>query len=403
MPSAATTAARRGIDAGGEALVQVLKTYHTARGGKLSVGRVWRGTLNDGVTLNGKRVSGLFRLLGQQTEKIAEAAAGAIVGMGRLEGLATGDTLEPGKGGDVELPAAEVDPPVYALSLVAADRDDEVKLSGAIGKLLEEDRSLSFFHQDDTNEWVLGGRGEMHLRVAADRLSSKFSLSVATGVPKVPYKEAIRRPVSQHARFKRQTGGHGQFGDVELDIKPLARGSGFKFENASVGGVVPKTFIPAVEAGVKDYLQKGPLGFPVVDILVTLTDGQHHAVDSSEIAFKTAARMAMSEGLPKCGPVLLEPILRVDIMVPNAHTAKVNALVSGRRGQILGFDARDGWSGWDVVTAQIPESETRDLIIELRSLTAGVGTYTSNFDHLHELTGRLADDVVAANQEEQEG
>jgi elongation factor G len=237
----------------------------------------------------------------------------------------------------------------------------------------------------------------MHLRVAADRLASKYALAVNTGVPKVPYKEAIKRAVTQHARFKRQSGGHGQFGDVELSIKPRQRGLGFQFENASVGGVVPKTFIPAVEAGVKEYLRKGPLGFPVVDVHVILIDGQHHAVDSSEIAFKTAGRMAMSEGVPKCNPILLEPILHVDISVPSAATAKINALISGRRGQILGFDAREGWPGWDVVTAQLPETESQDLIIELRSLTSGVGTFTSKFDHLQELSGRLADDVVAAH------
>lgn len=400
VPAAAAAAARRGVDEDGDTLAQVLKTYHTARGGKLSVARVWRGSVTDGMTVNGERISGLFSMVGQQTEKRTEAGPGEIVALGRLGNAITGDTLAPGKGGGPALLKDEVDQPVYALSLVAADRNDEVKLSGAMSKLLEEDRSLHFEHQDDTNQWVLRGRGEMHLRVAADRLASKFGLTVSTATPKVPYKEAIQKPVSQHARFKRQTGGHGQFGDVELDIKPLPRGAGFKFENASVGGVVPKTFIPAVEAGVKDYLTKGPLGFPIVDIQVTLTDGQHHAVDSSEIAFKTAGRMAMAEGVPKCSPVLLEPILHVDIVIPSPQTAKVNALVSGRRGQILGFDAREGWPGWDVVTAQIPESETQDLIIELRSLTAGVGTFSSTFDHLQVLTGRLGDDVVAAHQEE---
>lgn len=402
VPAAGAAAARRGVDGDGEALAQVLKTYHTARGGKLSVARVWRGSITDGMTVNGERISGLFSLLGQQTEKRAEAGPGEIVALGRLEHSMTGDTLAPGKGGGMELPRAEVDQPVYALSLVAADRNDEVKLSGAMIKLLEEDRSLRFDHQDDTNEWVLRGRGEMHLRVATERLSNKFGLTVSTATPKVPYMEAIQKPVSQHARFKRQTGGHGQFGDVTLDIKPLHRGAGFKFENASVGGVVPKTFVPAVEAGVKDYLTKGPLGFPIVDIQVTLTDGQHHAVDSSEIAFKTAARMAMAEGVPKCSPVLLEPVLHVDIAIPSAQTAKANALVSGRRGHILGFDARQGWPGWDVVTAQIPESESQDLIIELRSLSAGVGTFTSKFDHLQALTGRMGDDVVAAHREKQD-
>ncbi|MDB4011118.1 elongation factor G [Polaribacter sp.] len=397
-PASTAAAKRRNLDGDGDPVAQVLKTYHTARGGKLSVARIWRGKLKDGANLNGERVSGMFRMLGQQTEKVAEAVGGDIVGLGRLEAVATGDTLTPAKDADVEVPRAEVHQPVYALSIHATDRNDEVKLSGSIAKLLEEDRSLKFFHENDTNEWVLSGAGEMHLRVAADRLKNKSGLAVEMARPKVPYKEAIQKPVTQHARFKRQSGGHGQFGDVELAIKPLPRGSGIEFENASVGGVVPKSFIPAVEAGVREYLKKGPLGFPVVDLLVTLTDGQHHSVDSSEIAFKTAGRMAMQEGTPKCSPVLLEPILHVDIAVPSKYTSKVNSLISGRRGQILGFDARDGWAGWDVVSAQIPQADTLDLIIELRSLTAGVGTYESRFDHLQELIGRLADNVVSAHK-----
>ena len=397
VPPSAAAAKRRGVEESGETLAQVLKTYYTARGGKLSVARVWRGDIKDGMTLSGERISGLFHLLGQQTEKVESAGAGAVVGLGRLETAATGDTLAPGKEAKEPLPAAQVPEPVYSLSLVAADRNDEVKLSGAMAKLLEEDRSLRFFHEDDTNQWILADAGEIHLRVSVDRLKNKFGLTVTTNTPKIPYKEAIRKPVTQHSRFKRQTGGHGQFGDIEIEIKPLPRGSGFTFENASVGGVVPKQFVPAVEAGVREFLVKGPLGFRVVDVAVRLLDGQHHSVDSSEMAFKTVGRMAMSEGVPKCNPVLLEPILEVRIMVPNEFTAKVNAMVSGRRGQILGFDARDGWPGWDVVTANLPQSDSRDLIIELRSLTAGVGTFTARFHRLQELTGRLADDVAVAH------
>ena len=399
-PSSARAATARGIDKLGETLVQVLKTFHSARGGKLSVARVWRGTVKDGMTLNGERVSGLFHMLGAQTEKVEQAGPGDVVALGRLEKAHTGDTLAAGKAPDHPLPKAPVPQPVYALALAAADRNDEVKVSSAMHKLLEEDRSLRFAHDDDTNEWVLTGCGEMHMRVAADRLKSKFGLTVATHRPQVPDREAIKKSVTQPARFKRQSGGHGQFGDVTLEIKPLPRGSGFKFENGIVGGVVPKQFIPAVEAGVAEYLKRGPLGFPIVDVAVTLVDGKYHDVDSSEMSFKTAGRMAMQEGTPKCDPVLLEPIVQVELAVPSGYTSKVNSLVSARRGHILGFDAREGWPGWDVVTAHIPQVETRDLIIELRSLTAGVGTFTSKFDHLQELQGRLADDVIAAHTAE---
>jgi elongation factor G len=215
----------------------------------------------------------------------------------------------------------------------------------------------------------------------------------------VAYKESIRKPVSQHARHKKQSGGHGQFGDVHVEIKPLPRGSGFQFLDSITGGVVPKQYIPAVGNGVKEYLARGPLGFPVVDLSVELTDGQFHAVDSSDQAFKTAGSLAMREGMPKCNPVLLEPIYQVTISAPSEFTSKVQRLISGRRGQILGFEPKEGWKGWDDVSAHMPQSETLDLINELRSLSQGVGSFTQEFDRLQELTGREADQVVAARAE----
>jgi len=192
---------------------------------------------------------------------------------------------------------------------------------------------------------------------------------------------------------------HGQFGDVHIDIKPLPRGAGFEFNNAVVGGSVPRQYIPAVENGIREYLVSGPLGFPVVDVSVTLTDGKHHAVDSSEMAFKTAGRMAMSEGMPKCNPVLLEPICNVKITAPNEFTPNIQRLITGRRGHLLGFEARESWAGWDEITSEMPQSEMHDLIIELRSLTLGVGSFDFSFDHLQELTGRLAEDVLAGIKE----
>ena len=247
---------------------------------------------------------------------------------------------------------------------------------------------------------MLRGQGDIHLRIATDRLKHKYGLAVSTRRPRVPYKEAIRKTVQQHGRHKKQSGGHGQFGDVHLTIKPLPRGGGFEFKDSIVGGVVPRQYIPAVESGVKDFLVNGPLGFPVVDVLVELYDGQFHAVDSSEIAFKTAARIAMSEGMPKCDPVLLEPIMHIDVMVPSEFTPRINQVLSGRRGQVLGFDSRPGWPGWDLVSGTIPESEMQDIIVELRSLTQGVASYQSRFERLQELTGRLAEQVITAREEE---
>lgn len=399
VPAASVSAERAGAAGADGVLAQVLKTYHTPHGGKLSIARVFAGELKDGMTLNGQRVSGVFRMRGHEQEKVSAAGPGEVVGLGRLEEAATGDTLS-----DVDaapLPRGAVLSPVFSQAIVAARRDDEVKMSSGLAKICDEDPSILVEHTEDTHELVLRGQGDIHMKLAMERLNNKYGIEVSASQPKVPYKEAIRKGVQQHGRHKKQSGGHGQFGDVHLDIQPLPRGSGFQFVDKIVGGAVPRQYIPAVEAGVKDYLKTGPLGFPVVDVSVTLYDGQYHSVDSSEIAFKTAARIAMTDGMKACGPVLLEPILHVDIAAPSEFTAKVNTIVSGRRGQILGFDARPGWEGWDVVSAQMPQSEIHDLIIELRSATQGTGSYTYSFDHLQELTGRLADDVVEAHRQEE--
>jgi len=398
-PQPAATAARYGIAAAGEPCARVFKTFHMPHSGKLSLARIWRGEFSDGEHVHGERVSGLFTMLGHQTVKHSKAGAGEVVAFGRMEKLRTGELVTPsGK----PVAGAEAWPkPITALfsvALQAENRQDEVKLTAALQKLAEEDPSLSFEQRADTHELLLWGQGEVHLNVAIDRLKDRNKLQVKARPPQIPYKETIRRPVTQHARHKKQSGGHGQFGDVKVEIKPLPRGSGFEFVDKIVGGAVPRQFIPSVEHGVRDFLPRGPLGFEVVDLSVTLFDGQFHAVDSSDMAFRTAARMAMSEGLPKCDPVLLEPILEVTVSAPNEYTSNVQRLITGRRGQILGFNAKEGWKGWDETTAHIPQSEIRDMIIELRSLSYGVGTFAWRFHHLQELIGREADHVIQQRQ-----
>ncbi len=402
VPEVARTAERLGLSSNGDTLVQVIKTYHSAHGGKLSLGRVLSGTLKDGAVLHrpdgsDARVGGIFSLKGEAQTKLVEAKAGDTVALGRLEGVLTGETLATkstvAKKADIEQLT-----PVFSLAIEATDRKDEVKLTAAIAKLREEDPSLGFEQNAELHEMLLTGQGEIHLKVAVEKLDSKYGLKLRTHQPHVPYKETIRKAVTQRGRHKRQTGGHGQYGDVVVEIKPLPRGSGFAFIDKIAGGVVPRQWIPSVEKGVVEYLKHGPLGFPVVDVAVTLTDGSYHAVDSSDAAFQAAGRIAMQEGMPECAPVLLEPIMRVRIHVPNDATAKVNAIVSGRRGQLMGFDVRDGWSGWDTIQAQMPHSELHGLIIDLRSLTQGVGTFETGFDHLSELTGKLADHIVASRK-----
>jgi elongation factor G len=389
---------------GGDPVAYVLKTVNTAHAGKMSVVRVLGGQIGDGVTLasperEAGRVAGTFKMLGQNFEKRGPATAGETVALAKLEHAKTGDTLTASKQAQPALAHVEPAPAVLAISVTAKERKDDVKLGQAIHKLVEEDPSISIVHNPETHEVVMWGQGEMHLRVAAEKLADHFGVAINTGRPSVGYNETIKKAIQQRGRHKKQSGGHGQFGDVVLDIKPLPRGSGFKFEDKITGGVVPRNYIPSVEEGVINALKHGPLGFQVVDVAVALVDGSYHTVDSSDMAFQTAARIGISEGLPQCQPVLLEPIYMVEIVCPTDATAKMNAILSGRRGQILGFDTREGWEGWDMVRAKMPESEIGDLIIEVRSATAGVGSFTFKFDHMAELTGKTADQIVQVRRQ----
>ncbi len=404
-PGITETRERLGVEKDGEPLLHVMKTLHTAHGGKMSVSRVLRGSVSEGdiaATPGGDsdRISSLFKVFGQQATKTGTVGAGETVALGKVDSAETGMTLSTGKAGFDALFTPAIPQSVMAWSVRPLERKDEVKLSSSLHRIAEEDPSLSVVHSQDTGETLVGGQGEMHLRVAIERLTGKYGITVETGTPKVPYKETIRGKTTQRGRHKKQSGGHGQFGDVVLDIRPLGRSEGFAFDDTITGGVVPKQYIPSVKHGIEEYLSSGPLGFPVVDVGVTLTDGSYHTVDSSDQAFKTAAQIAMREGMAECKPVLLEPIYRVSVHCPSDDTAKINAILSGRRGQIMGFDAREGWAGWDEVQAMMPAAEVQDLIIELRSATAGVGTYSYEFDHLSELTGRLADDVLQQHASE---
>jgi elongation factor G len=397
-PFVTATAKRLGVDKT-LSCAFVVKTFHTAHGGKLSLGRVLTGTFTDGATVYGgadeERISGIFSVMGQEPVKRGEAKAGDTVALGRLDSVRTGDTLsvDKGKVKTIETPVMPL--PVYGLAIAAKEKKDEVKLTAAVAKIIEEDPSISLSHSQDMGEMVLWGQGEMHLRVALERLVRKYGIDASTRPRQIPYKETIRKSIEVRGRHKKQSGGHGQFGDVVVTIKPQPRGAGFQFTDEITGGVVPKNYIPSVEIGVRDYLTHGPLGFSVVDVAVCLIDGSYHSVDSSDMAFRQAGRIAMSEGLPQCSPVLLEPIMAVEIATPSEATAKINSIVSSHRGQILGFDARPGWPGWDVVQANIPEAEIQMLIVQLRSATSGVGTFKAKFDHLAELIGKEADRVLA--------
>ena len=399
-PGVEDTAARLGIAAGKDAVAAAMKTIHTSHAGKLSVVRVLAGQLRDGaeITASGGgtgRVSGIYRMLGKEQKPLESALAGDTVALGKVEPAETGMVLTTGK---AALPPLRFDRrhAVYSVALRPKARKDDVRLSAALRKLLEEDPSLSLHQDAGSGEMVLSGQGEMHLRVAIERLEgAKFQIPVERSAPSIPYRETIRRHATQRGRHKKQSGGHGQFGDVVLEIRPQPRGSGFAFSDTITGGVVPRQYIQSVETGVRDYLKEGPLGFPVVDIAVNLSDGSYHNVDSSDMAFQMAAKLAMREAMAACDPVLLEPILNVEISTPSDATARITALIPQRRGRILGYDALSGWNGWDRIDALMPMAEIADLIVDLRSATAGAATYTARFDHMAELTGRTAEDALS--------
>ncbi len=399
-PSPEETAERRGVGSRSAPVAQVLKTFYLPQIGKLSLVRLWQGELSESTVLNGERPGGLYRLMGQHMLSLSQAQAGDIVALTRLENAKTGDTLTvvdwAGDAATVALPGLEPLRPVFALAIAPQNRKDEVKMSAALNKLMDEDPSLRWEHHGDTHEVIFWGQGEIHLQVNLDRLQRKYNLPMATHLPQIPYKETIRqRNENVHGRYKHQTGGHGQFGDVFIDIQPLPRGEGFSFDQKIVGGVVPRQYIPGVETGVREYLVQGPLGYPVVDVAVTLTNGSYHSVDSSEQAFKQAARIAMQSGMPNCQPTLLEPILSIMISVPNEFTSSVLKLLSTRRGQILGYDIKTDWFGWDEISAYLPQAEMQDLIMELRSLTLGVGFFSWEHDHLQEVPDKVAERVLA--------
>jgi elongation factor G len=394
VPDVQETRERLGLDTQEAPLAQVFKTYHPLHAGKHSLVRMWRGSVLDGSPLAGGRVGGVFRVHGTRQSPVGSVGEGEVAILGRLEAAHTGDLLEPaGTRRPRYWPVAP--PPVHQVAIAAEKRTDDVKLPGALSRLIEQDPGLSVDQDPDTQQLLLGGQGELHLREALVHLGTRLRVPVVVHPTPVPFRETIRRQGSHHARYKRQSGGHGQFGDVVVDVRPLPRGQGFQFTSAIVGGAVPRQYIPAIEEGILDGLRRGPLGFPVVDVAVTLTGGTYHSVDSSDQAFRTAARLAMAEVLPKLEPVLLQPILLVEIHVPHEAMPRAQRLVVSRHGQLLSFDANMELPGWDVITAYMPQAELKGFIVELRSASSGLGHYVARHDHYAELVGRQAERVVS--------
>jgi elongation factor G len=401
-PGLEETRGRIGVVAEGPPLAQILKTWHSSHGGKLSLARMLRGRLAEGDVATSSsgheaRIAGVLALKGAEQSRISAVEEGEVAALARLEGVHTGDALALGKMRAGVVAAVAPPEPVHALAIAVKDRKDDVRLAAALTRLSEEDCALAVSHLPELGEMRLSGQGEMHLRVTLERLAGRYGVAVESGPPQVGHRESIRAKAGARGRHRKQSGGHGQYGDVVIEVAALPRGEGIRFVDRVVGGAVPRQYIASVEAGVRDFCQRGPLGFPLVDLEVTLTDGSHHSVDSSDMAFRQAARIAMAEAVPQAKPVLLEPILAVEVAIPSDAMSRASAILSSRRGQILGYDARPGWRGWDQVKALVPEAEMAGLIVELRSASAGVGSFSARFDHLAELAGKPADAIVQAH------
>jgi elongation factor G len=395
-PSAAETAARIGIDG---AAAQIFKISHGSTIGRLALARLFGGPLAEGADLidsDGQlaRAGALFAVQGAATAKIARAEVGEIVGIAKAESVRAGARVGTAGKAPPALGAPELPVANCALAIAAKDHKDEVRLSTALNRLIEEDPGLRWGPGEASHETLLRGLNDEHLAVAVERLKRRYGVAVSVARPVVPYKETIRKPATAHGRHKKQSGGHGQFGDVVIELRPLGRGEGFRFEDRITGGAIPRQWIPSVEQGVRDAMAKGPLGFPVVDVAVALIDGSFHTVDSSELAFRTAGRIAMTEALGEAAPYLLEPVAHVTITAPGSATSRITSAISSRRGQMLGLAPVDGWSRWDVVEVLLPEAELHGLEAELRSMSQGMAHYEVRFDHLAEVTAKLAGTVI---------
>jgi elongation factor G len=394
-PPVGQAAQRLGVTQG----AYVLKAAYAGQSGKLAYARVFGGKLSDGAELtlpdgSKSRAGGLSQVQGAALKKIGEAPVGDICAIGKVDAAAAGQILSTTGQPQVVKAAARPRRPLFAVALMARNRNDDVRLSGALGKLVEEDPGLSLTHDAEQRQVLLAGQGDGHVRLALERLKRRFGVEIDTVQPKTPYRETIGRGATQRARHKKQSGGHGQFADITIEVRPLPRGSGIVFQSKIVGGAVPKQWVPAVEMGIRDGLQKGPLGFPVTDLEVTLVDGQTHSVDSSEMAFRTVGRLAIDDALKTVGTILLEPIEKLTVFSPSPSASHVTSALTARRGQILGLEPREDWRGWERIEAYLPQSERQDLIAELRGLTQGLGAFEADFDHMSELHGRLAEEAA---------
>ena len=383
----------------------VFNTIVDPYAGRLSLFRVISGTLGkEGTFLNvnknsKERFTQLLEIRGKEPAPITEALPGAIVAVAKLKETFTGDTMSDDK--EITFEAPQPMPPVISFAVYAKNKGDEDKIHGALRKILEEDTGLQLKREVETNETVLSGRGLVHIETTIEKIKRKFNVEMGIKTPKVPYRETFKRKIRVQGKHKKQSGGHGQFGDCWLTLEPIAKGKGFEFVDAIVGGSIPRTYIPAVEKGVLEACQKGLLaGFPCVDFKVTLDDGSYHSVDSSEMAFKMAGSIAFKKAAEQAKAVLLEPIMNVSILVPDEFTGDIMGDLNSRRGRVLGMDTE---GEKQVINANVPMAEFLRYAPDLRSMTGGRGTFTMEFGHYDEVPGDLSQKVIEKiNAEEKE-
>jgi elongation factor G len=386
-------------DENGPLLVRVFKTTADPFVGRLTYLRVLSGTLRSQAHVwnttrdEDERIGQLLLLHGKEQEPIGELKAGEIGAVAKLAVTETGDTLGT-KEKPLKLPPLEFPPPSLVVAIEPVSKQDLDKMGPALARLLEEDPTVRL-ERTATGEQVLRTMGEAHTAVILERLKRKFGAAIQTHVPKVPYKETIRGTTKVHGRYKKQTGGHGMFGDVWLELEPNPDG-GVEFAERIVGGSVPKGFFPGVEKGIREAAAEGVLaGYPLSDFKATLYDGSFHTVDSNELSFKIAASMALKEGVQQAKPALLEPIMLVEIRIPEAYMGEVNRDLNGRRGRVLGMDS-DG--GMQIITAHVPQAELFSYATELRSLAQGRGSFTATLDHYEDVPSHLAEKVIAEHR-----
>jgi elongation factor G len=406
VPSAAEVGARRTADGkelapdpSGPLVAQVFKTIADPFVGRLTYFRVISGTLHpqdhlwNATRKEEERIGNILGLMGKDQSNMPSAGPGDIVAVAKLASTQIGDTLVTDRAHAVELAKPAFPEPTLQVSVEPESKADLDKLGQALQRLLEEEPAVRVHREDGTGETILTAMGDAHVDVIVDRLKRKFGAAVKTGTPRVPYRETIRKPTKIDNRFKRQTGGHGQFGHVVIEFEPLDSGSGFEFGDRIVGGVVPKQYIPAVEKGLREAMTEGVLaGYPVVDMKATLVDGSYHTVDSSEMAFKVAASQALKRAFPEANPVLLEPVLEVEVVVPDEYMGDVMGQITAKRGHVLGMDSN---GGTQQLRAQVPQAEMFHYATELRSITQGRGRFSWKLDHYAEVPHNVAEKVIA--------